>query len=121
MLLTVSATSQFEIFRSSRPAVLCNFIEITLWHGCSPVNLLHIFRTLFPENTSGRLLLNIFCEILLTKLNVAEYQLFYTVTTRFSVKVFSNRIVHLLLTNSCILEYQLLLLHKVFLTLTVTP
>ena len=118
MLLTVSATTQFEIFRSSRPAVLCNFIEITLWHGYSPLNLLHIFKTLFPKNTSGRLLLNIFCEILLTKLNIAE---FYTATTRFSVKVFSNRIVQLLLTNSCILEYQLLLLYKVFLTLTVTP
>ena len=36
-----------------------NFIEITLRHGCSPVNLLHIFRTLFPKNTSGWLLLNI--------------------------------------------------------------
>ena len=23
----------------------CNFIEIALKHGCSPVNLLHIFRT----------------------------------------------------------------------------
>ena len=23
------------------------FIEITLWHGCSPVNSLHIFRTPF--------------------------------------------------------------------------
>ena len=34
-----------------------NFIEITLQHGCSPVNLLHIFRTLFPKNTSGWLLL----------------------------------------------------------------
>ena len=31
--------------------------EITLWHGCSPVNLLHIFRTPFSKNTSGRLLL----------------------------------------------------------------
>ena len=31
----------------------CNFIEITLRHGCSPVNLLYIFRTLFPENTVG--------------------------------------------------------------------
>ena len=28
-----------------------------LLHGCSPVNLLHIFRTPFPRNTSGRLLL----------------------------------------------------------------
>ena len=34
-----------------------NFIEITLRHVCSPVNLLHIFRTFFPKNTSGELLL----------------------------------------------------------------
>ena len=34
-----------------------NFIEITLRHGCSPVNLLNIFRTLFTKNTSERLLL----------------------------------------------------------------
>ena len=33
-----------------------SFIEITLWHGCSPVNLLHIFRTPFPKNISGWLL-----------------------------------------------------------------
>ena len=26
-----------------------NFIEITLWHGCSPVNLLPICRTSFPK------------------------------------------------------------------------
>ena len=32
--------------------MLCNFIGIPLWHGCSPVNLLHIFRTPFPKNTS---------------------------------------------------------------------
>ena len=31
----------------------CNFIEITLRHGCSPVNLQHIFRTPFFKNTSG--------------------------------------------------------------------
>ena len=37
--------------------LLCNFIEITLRHVCSPVNLLHIFRTPFPKNTSGELLL----------------------------------------------------------------
>ena len=37
--------------------LLCNFIEITLRHGCSPVNLLHIFRILFLKNTSGQLLL----------------------------------------------------------------
>ena len=37
--------------------LLCNSIEITLQHGCSPVNLQHIFRTPFSRNTSGWLLL----------------------------------------------------------------
>ena len=37
--------------------LLCNFIEIALRHGRSPVNLLHIFRMAFPMTTSGRLLL----------------------------------------------------------------
>ena len=40
-----------------RLKLLRNFIEITLRHGCSPVNLLHIFRTPFTKNTSGWLLL----------------------------------------------------------------
>ena len=39
--------------------LLCNFIEITLRHGCSPVNLLHIFRTPFLKNISEWLLLEI--------------------------------------------------------------
>ena len=37
--------------------LLSNFIEIALWQGCSPVNLLHFFRTPFSKNTSGWLLL----------------------------------------------------------------
>ena len=37
--------------------LLRNVIEITLRHGCSPVNLLHIFRTPFTKNTSVWLLL----------------------------------------------------------------
>ena len=37
--------------------LICNFIEITLRHGCSPVNLLHIFRTHLTKNISGLLLL----------------------------------------------------------------
>ena len=40
-----------------------NIIETTLRHGCSPVNLLHVFRTLFQKNRSGWLLL-LFVEIL---------------------------------------------------------
>ena len=35
--------------------LICNLIEITLQHECSPVNLLHILRTPFPENNSGGL------------------------------------------------------------------
>ena len=31
--------------------------QIALRYGCSPVNLVHIFRTPFPKNTSGWLLL----------------------------------------------------------------
>ena len=55
--------------RTSMPSVisiklLCNFIEIVLPHGCSPINLMHIFRTPFPETTSGWLLLYIKLVIL---------------------------------------------------------
>ena len=35
--------------------LLYNFTEITLRHGCSPVNLYHIFRTTITKNTSGEL------------------------------------------------------------------
>ena len=35
-----------------------NFIEIILRHRCSPVSLLHIFRTHFTKNTSRWLLLH---------------------------------------------------------------
>ena len=37
--------------------LLCNFIKITLRHGCSHLNLLHIFRTPFHKNTFEWLLL----------------------------------------------------------------
>ena len=39
--------------------LLRNFIEITLWHRCSPVMLLDISRTPFLQSTFGRQLLTI--------------------------------------------------------------
>ena len=39
--------------------IYSNFIKITLRHGCYPVKLQHIFRTLFSMNTSGWLLLSL--------------------------------------------------------------
>ena len=43
----------------NKVALQSNFIEIALWHGCSPVNLLHIFRTPFHWNSCGWLLVDI--------------------------------------------------------------
>ena len=38
------------------PQRCCIFVEFTLCHGCSPVNLWYNFGTLFYKNTSRRLL-----------------------------------------------------------------
>ena len=49
-----------QIYRRA-PMLKCDLeeieIETALQHGCSPVNLLHIFRIPIPKSTSGRLLL----------------------------------------------------------------
>ena len=51
-----------QIYRRT-PMLKCDFnkilkqLEIRLRHGCSPVSLLHIFRTPFSKNTCGGLLL----------------------------------------------------------------
>ena len=50
-------------FTRKHPCQNRNFIEITLWHGCSAVNLLHVFRTRFPKNTSNRLLLRLLATV----------------------------------------------------------
>ena len=48
-----------QIYRRT-PIPKCDFIiEIMLRHGCSSVNLLHIFRSPFLKNTSGWLLLKV--------------------------------------------------------------
>ena len=52
--------SRFTGERPCRSAILisCNFIEIVLLQGFSPVNLRHIFSTPFYKNTAKELLLN---------------------------------------------------------------
>ena len=52
--------------------LLCNFIEIALQHGCSPVNLLHIFRTPFQQNTF-EWLLPISVRVILLKVNHGKF------------------------------------------------
>ena len=39
-----------------------NFIEITLWHGCSPVNSPHIFRASFSRKAFGGLPLRVLLQ-----------------------------------------------------------
>ena len=43
--------------------LLCNFFNITLRHGCSPVNLLCVFRVPFSKKASGGLFLFLFDEV----------------------------------------------------------
>ena len=53
----------------------CDFnkVEIALRHGCSPVILLHIFRTSFPKSTSGRLLLKVLNKCHSSLVNQTEW------------------------------------------------
>ena len=59
MFLRKGVLKMCSKFTGEHPCLQSNFIEITLGYGCSPVNLLHIFKTLLPRNTSGWLFLNI--------------------------------------------------------------
>ena len=52
--------SKFILLRNCDFNLQSNFIEITLRHGRSPVNLLHIFKTPLLTNTSSWLLLDIY-------------------------------------------------------------
>ena len=71
--------------RSSRPGMFlgrgvlsCNFIEITLRYGCSPVNLVHNFKTPFPKNTPG-LWLFICCKTKLKTKYIFFEKIFYKI------------------------------------------
>ena len=71
--------SKFTAEHPCRSAIsiklLCNFIEITLRHGYSPVNLLHIFRIPFTKNTFGGLILQnelFLLQLMFSKLTKSE-------------------------------------------------
>ena len=71
-----------------------NFIEITLRPGCSPINLLYIFRTLFTKNTYRWLLLTYIVLVLLLLLNKIKFRLinrnFLSNTTNKAILFFRN-------------------------------
>ena len=52
-------SSRAEVFFEYQENFRFSFIEILLLHGCSPVSLLHICRTLFSKNSPGELLLSL--------------------------------------------------------------
>ena len=65
--------------------------QIILLHGCSPVNVLHIFRTPFFKNTSGWLLLsNVSFRISTGKLFetkaylVLKFEIYFSVSHKFN-------------------------------------
>ena len=62
---------------ANKVALLCNFIEITLRHGCSPGSLMHIFRTLCLKNTFRWLLLSLDISIWKTEIRFIHYKLPY--------------------------------------------
>ena len=52
------AENMQQIYRRTlMPRCDFNFIKVAVRQGCCSANLLHIFRTPFPKNTSGGLLL----------------------------------------------------------------
>ena len=78
----LKACSKFTGEQQSRSANSINlqnsFIEITVLHGCSPVNLLYIFRTPFLKSTSGLLLLKFLKNIKLFSIFIFNYGLYPT-------------------------------------------
>ena len=65
-----------------------NFIETTFRHGCSPVNLQHIFSSHFPRYTSGGLFLIVSCNYF-----YYYYYLYFNENEiGFSQVIFSNRL-----------------------------
>ena len=60
LLLICQFTGEHPCRSAISIKLLCNFIEIALRDGHTPVNLLHIFRTPFQQNPSEWLLLSVY-------------------------------------------------------------
>ena len=58
--VNLQENTQAKVWFQTTTALLKSHFSIR----CSPVNLLRIFRTPFPKNTSGRLLLNVLIQVL---------------------------------------------------------
>ena len=71
-----------------------NFIEITVRHVCSPVNLPHIFRAPFPRNAYGGVLLRVIC------FSVRVHQLKIHVTHQRRRLLMFKKAIHLIFTET---------------------
>ena len=63
-----------------------DFNKVAFWHGCSPVNLLHIFRTFFHKNVRGLLLL-----LLLNQFCLSDYFCLIVCRLCFTVDTLKNQ------------------------------
>ena len=66
-----------QIYTRTSMPLLCNFIEIALRHGYSLVNLFHIFRTPFPKNTCGGLLLTFKVDLMVWNMSILVISWYY--------------------------------------------
>ena len=84
--------------RSAISSMLCTFIEITLPHGCSPVNLQHIFRIPFPKDIPGWLLLKIKIKVFvfLWRLHFRTYCTWSVSATKLFSSLLCSRLVALI-------------------------
>ena len=60
--------------------------DFTVWHGCSVVNFMYIFRTPFLKNTTGQLLLSVYHPITAAFKNPPDI----STTTKKNFRVFNT-------------------------------
>ena len=71
-----------------------NFIEMALRHWCSPVNLLHIFRTPFPKNTSGWLPLYVTSKLFRCSEDLLSFLSSLAIMALYQTQTEYNRLTH---------------------------